>query len=146
MSRKSKSGVMAVLVVAMIVFLLWRWRAHESAPTSEKPATTETMERTKAASDQGKPSNTPPDSAATLPPPPTQKPSPELRKTFETLNHNEIVFYGRALDQFGEHVPAAGVEGMVLVNTGSRGGQMRRQTTTDAQVYFQFGGIKGQDL
>jgi hypothetical protein len=85
--------------------------------------------------------NTPP---AT--PPPTQKPSPELGRTFETLNHNEIVFYGRAVDQFGEPVPAADVEGAVLVNTGSRGGQMRRQTTTDAQGYFQFGGFKGQDL
>lgn len=80
------------------------------------------------------------------PPPPTQKPSPELRKTFETLNHNEIVFYGRAVDQFGEPVPAADVEGVVLVNTGSRGGQMQRRTTTDAQGYFQFGGFKGQDL
>lgn len=79
-------------------------------------------------------------------PPPTQKPSAELRRTFETLNHNEIEFYGRAVDQFGEPVPAAEVEGVVIVNTGTQGGGMHRKTTTDAQGYFQFNGFKGQDL
>lgn len=65
---------------------------------------------------------------------------------FEILNHNPIEFYGRAVDQSGDPVPWAAVRGTVLINTGTRGGQMRTQTTTDAQGYFQFTGLKGQDL
>ena len=145
MSANSKSIAIIALIVAIVAVLVWRWRAHESVLTTEKPATAAATERPKAANDEDTPGNTPPGSPAT-PAPPTQKPSPELRRTFETLNHNEIQFYGRAVDQFGEPVAAADVEGAVLVNTGSRGGQMRRQTTTDAQGYFQFGGFKGQDL
>ena len=140
MSKKSKSIAIAALIVAIVVVVLWQWRAHESVPATERTTVAETAEQPKAANDQGMPSNSPPT------PPPTQKPSPELRRTFETLNHNEIEFYGRAVDQFGEPVSAADVEGVVLVNTGTRGGQMRRQTTTDAQGYFQFDGFKGQDL
>jgi len=83
---------------------------------------------------------------AAAPPPPTQKPSLELQRTVETLNHNEIEFFGRAVDQFGVPVAAAKVEGVVIVNTGSRAGEMRRETMTDAQGDFKFGGFKGQDL
>ena len=117
--------------------MFWWWRVRRPEPLAEKPVPA-----------QSAPQAVPEEiaAAAVTNTPPTQKPSPELRKTFETLNHNEIVFYGRTVDQFGEPVPTADVEGVVLVNTGSRGGQMRRQTTTDAQGYFQFGGFKGQDL
>ena len=80
------------------------------------------------------------------PPPPTQKPSPELLRTFEKLNHNPIEFYGRAVDQFGEPVAGAEVRGTVLVNTGTHGGEMEVQTTTNAQGSFEFHGLKGQDL
>jgi hypothetical protein len=145
MSPTRRFTVIIFLAIAGALILFWRWHVHHQkalaevhAPTQSAPqdVTTETTHATTA--------NTTPTTSPL--PPPTQKPSLELRKTFETLNHNEIVFYGRAVDQFGEPVPAADVEGIVLVNTGSRGGQVRRQTATDAQGYFQFGGLKGQDL
>jgi hypothetical protein len=140
MNSKRRFGLIIFVVMAGALLLFWRLRRPESL--AEKPvpaqAAPQAMPEEPAAAT---PTNTPPTT-----PPPTQKPNSELRRTFETLNHNEIQFYGRAVDQFGDPVPAADVEGMVLVNTGSRGGQMRRHTTTDAQGYFQFGGFKGQDL
>lgn len=144
MSTRQRSAVIVLVVLAGVLLLFWWWRVRRPAPVAEKPAPVQSAPQDapkEAASATA--TNTPPPSR---PPPPTQKPIPELRKTFETLNHNEIEFYGRAVDQFGEPVPAANVEGAVLVNTGSRGGQMNRQTTTDAQGYFQFSGFKGQDL
>lgn len=144
MNPRRRFALIILVVVAGALLLFWWWRLRRPEPLAEKPvpaqAAPQAVPEEAAAATA---TNTPP---ATPPPPPTQKPSPELRRTFETLNHNEIQFYGRAVDQFGEPVPAADVEGAVLVNTGSRGGQMRRQTTTDAQGYFQFGGFKGQDL
>lgn len=146
MSTKSRTIAIAAIPVTLAAVLLWLRRPSESVPTTGRPTSAVTAERPTVAIDQGAPSKPPLDSHSTPPTSPTQKPSPELRKTIETLNHNEIEFYGRAVDQFGEPVSAADVEGVVLVNTGSRGGQMRRQTMTDAQGYFQFGGFKGQDL
>ena len=142
MSSKKQSALI-VVVLACIIVLLWWWRVRPDS-VAEKPAPVQSApqdvpEGTAAA----RVTKTPP---ATPSPSPTEKPNSELRRAFETLNHNEIEFYGRAVDQFGGPVPTAAVEGVVLVNTGIRGGQMRRQTTTDAQGYFQFGGFKGQDL
>jgi hypothetical protein len=136
----------ALIIIALVgsLLLLWWWHLDRPAPSAEPPAPAQPapqdVPQANTITTATKP--LPP----TPPPPQTQKPSPELRKTFETLNHNEIEFYGRSMDQFGQPVPGADVEGVVLVNTGSRGGQMRRQTRTDAQGYFQFGGFIGQDL
>ncbi len=149
MSPKQRS-VVVIIVLALAVALLWWWRgrSHLPAAGTEKPVANEPA----ASSTPAGVPNTASSSSANEPaaksvaPPPTQKPSPQLWRTLETLNHNEIEFYGRAMDQFGKGVPAAAVEGVVIVNTGTRGGEMLRKTATDAQGYFQFGGFKGQDL
>jgi hypothetical protein len=83
---------------------------------------------------------------ASAQPSPSQQPGPEARRMFVTLNHNPVQFFGRALDQFGESVAGAEVRGTLLINTGTSGGQQKAQTTTDGQGYFQFTGLKGQDL
>jgi hypothetical protein len=76
----------------------------------------------------------------------TQKPSSELKRTFEALNHNPIEFYGRALDQHGEPVNGAEVTGSVLYNTGVKSGRKVASTITDAGGYFRFSGLEGQTL
>ena len=143
MSTKQKSVVVVLVILAGVIALLWWWRVREQAAVADKSTAPAAPVSTQNAAN-------PTASSAPAPaqpePPPTQKPSPELRRTFETLNHNEIEFYGRAVDQFGEPVVAAEVKGVVIVNTGTRGGEMHRQTTTDAQGYFKFSGFKGQDL
>lgn len=78
--------------------------------------------------------------------PPPQKPSQRLLETFKTLNDNPIEFYGRAVDQYGEPVASAEVEGSVMVNTGTTGGVRKARTNTDGQGYFSFTGLQGQDL
>lgn len=73
-------------------------------------------------------------------------PRRQLQRVFAVLNHNPINFYGRALDQFGDPVDAAEVQGSVMYNTGARSGVTRAHTITDAQGYFQFTDLMGQDL
>jgi hypothetical protein len=143
MSTKQRVTVIVVVILVGVVALLWWWRmpSHTAvAVKSKEPAVAVSSLNVSNPAPANAPVPAQPE------PPSTQKPSPELRRTLETLNHNDIEFYGRALDQFGEPVPAAEVKGVVIVNTGTRGGEMRRQTTTDGQGYFQFGGFKGQDL
>lgn len=144
MSSQRRSAVIVLVVLAGALILFWWWRVSRHASAAEKPAPAQPAPQDVSKATAAATATNPP--PPTPPPPPTQKPSPELRRTFETLNHNEIEFYGRVVDQFGEPVPAAEVKGVVIVNTGTRGGEMRRQTTTDGQGYFQFGGFKGQDL
>lgn len=145
MTTKKRIGVGVILFVALVVVLLW-WRSR-SAPvaTNERnrqgtltTQPTANAETKKDASDAA----SPPVIAA----PPTQKPSPELKRTFQTLNHNPIEFYGRALDQFGGPVAGAEVSGVVLYNTGTKAGEKENKTTTDAEGYFQFTNLEGQDL
>ena len=148
MSPKRRSVVVLVVVLTGVIALLWWWRMRGHAPVADKPTEAASTAPVAPVSAQNTASNPPTNTPgpAQPVPPPTQKPSVELGRAFETLNHNEIEFYGRAVDQFGEPVPAADVDGVVIVNTGTQGGEMRRKATTDTQGYFQFGGFKGQDL
>jgi len=131
MSTKKKIlAVVALLIIAGVAFLLWRRSQPATASKAQPPA----------ASNASAGATTPPS------PPPTQNPRLGLNRVFQTLNHNPIKFYGRAVDQYGDPVPAAEVMGMVLFNTGARVGEKPVTTTTDVQGYFQFTDIEGQDL
>ena len=146
MKVRNRSLVAAVVLgLAIAAFLYW-WRS--GAPILHEPPP-ESVLKPEPQTGQAAPAETSNATAAAPsepPPPPTQKPSPELRRTFETLNHNAIVFYGRAIDQFDEPVVGAEVRGTVLVNTGTKGGARKAQTTTDGQGYFQFSDLVGQDI
>jgi len=150
MNTRWKVASSLILLLAMIaVFVFWRRPAAKSSmpSASSSQAHASAPEAAPAPTDGPLPSAAP---ASTEPPlsaiPPNRKPSAELAWTIETLNHNPIEFYGRALDQFGDPVAGAEVRATVLVYTGTRGGEMKVQTTTDAAGYFQFSALRGQGL
>jgi len=62
------------------------------------------------------------------------------------LNHEEIEFYGHAVDQFGAPVEGSRVTGSVIYNTGLSSGVKKSTTVTDAQGNFTFTGLAGQSL
>jgi hypothetical protein len=143
---RNKLIAAVVLGLAIIAVLFW-WRFGTLSPTPVQTPSPQAAPRTEPQPGQGNAEASNSAAKLTEPTPPlTQKPSPELRRTFETLNHNAIVFYGRAVDQFGEPVVGADVRGTVLVNTGTRGGSRKAKTTTDGLGYFQFGDLVGQDI
>ncbi|MDI1248187.1 MAG: carboxypeptidase-like regulatory domain-containing protein [Lacunisphaera sp.] len=140
-TSSSRWILVATLAVLLALLALWLLRSTASK-SSQQPDTA----LPPATAEPGK--VTPPsEPAVSLPEaPPTQKPSKRLLQNFKTLNHNPIEFYGRAVDQFGEPVTAAAVEASVMVNTGTTGGVRKSRTSTDAQGYFSFTDLAGQDL
>lgn len=135
--------VLLVLAAAFVALLLWwharsaRRMADQARPTQSPPAAPQASGV--AASNEHRAPQTEQTS-------PSQKRNWDSRRIFETLNHNPIEFYGRALDQFGEPVAGAEVRGNLIYNTGSRAGEKPTKTITNAQGYFQFGGLEGQSL
>lgn len=140
-------GVVALVAAVGVLFLLRRSPPH-TAPTTrsssaQEPAASAGTSKSAAHASTGTTQSGPSTPAQ---PSATQKPSPELKRTFEALNHNPIEFYGRALDQFGEPVVGADVTGSVLYNTGIKSGRSVASTTTDVGGYFRFSELAGQTL
>ena len=148
-TRRKVLILVAVPVVLIAVYWLWR---RQTTPTPGQQTVASTQAATSSVAskpERATTSDAQPSSASTSqqpPIPPTQKPSPALKRTLETLNHNPIEFYGCALDQLGEPVAGANVSGTVLYNTGTQSGVNKVATTTDAQGNFQFTGLMGQDI
>lgn len=130
--------------LAVLIAALWSWRQlTPKMPMPQSQAGTDPMVQQAATSgEQSSDASTPSQPTISH----THKPSPELKRAFEAINHNPIEFYGRAIDQFGEPVTGAVVTGSVLYNTGTKSGQTMISTTTDASGYFQFSGLEGQSL
>lgn len=152
MTEKRPSSIITIIVVtvilavlvAVVLFLLRR--SQSALVATNTPIGPSTVAAQPPVGDGAKTKT--PDATAPRPPPtpPTQKPSPESKRTLRTLNHNPIEFYGRAVDQYGEPVAGAEVSGVVLYNTGTKAGEKKAKTTTDAQGYFCFADLEGQDL
>jgi hypothetical protein len=80
------------------------------------------------------------------PMPPMKDKGEQMKEGLAKLNDNEVVFYGRVIDQFGSPVPDATVSGIVQVNNGTRVGTDRMSTTTDGNGLFTISGYKGKNL
>lgn len=147
MSTKKNRNIIAIIILAaaFLSLLVW-WRSRPTPYSVEQAGPAQSSPIVTGQGGQSAVVNADQLAPQAAQPSPTQKPSPELRRAFETLNHNPVEFYGRAIDQFGEPVAGAEVRGTLLVNTGTSGGQKKAQTTTDAQGYFQFTELTGQDL
>ena len=72
--------------------------------------------------------------------------SDQMKKTISTLNDQQIVFYGRAIDQYGEPVADAEVHASVIVYTPTKGGVEKYQTKTNLEGKFQFSGFSGESM
>ena len=70
----------------------------------------------------------------------------QMKEGLAALNDEEVVFYGRVVDQFDAPVANATVAGSVQVNNGTRVGVDRFSLTTDANGMFTINGYKGKTL
>lgn len=124
-----------VLLAGCLIFWMWRGGTWSVPAANSWDSRNDKRERSIS-----------PQSRSSLFTAETLSPRRQWKHVFEILNHNPIEFYGRAIDQFGEPVGAADVQGSVLYNTGVKSGVSRAQTITDAQGNFQFTNLVGQDL
>jgi hypothetical protein len=139
MSFRRMASALALIAFLIGCFIFWIWRVR--APTTPDPAFPE------AGNDSQRAKKISPERASlSLSALQALDPRQRLKHVFEVLNHNPIEFYGRAVDQFGEPIGAAEVQGSVLYNTGVRSGVTGARTITDMQGNFQFTDLMGQDL
>ena len=70
----------------------------------------------------------------------------EMKEELAAFNDEDIVLYGRVIDQFGAPIADATVTGSIQVNNGARVGTDRVSLTTDANGTFTVSGYKGKTL
>jgi hypothetical protein len=80
-----------------------------------------------------------------LPPPPENK-EQQMRQGLAELNNEDIVLYGRVVDQYSSPVPGAAINGTIQVNDGTRVGADKISMVTDANGIFTVSGYKGKAL
>jgi hypothetical protein len=78
--------------------------------------------------------------------PPTQTKDQRRLEGLANLNDEEIVLYGRVIDQSGSPVSDANVAGTIQVNNGIREGSDKISLSTDANGLFTITGYKGKGL
>ncbi len=69
-----------------------------------------------------------------------------MKEGLAEFNDEDVVLYGKVIDQFGSPVANATVTGSVQVNNGSRVGADKIALTTDANGMFTVSGYKGKAL
>jgi hypothetical protein len=70
----------------------------------------------------------------------------QMREGLRALNDEEIIFFGKVLDQFDAPIANAKVDANVRVNNGTRVGEDRFSLTTDSTGLFKITNYKGKDL
>jgi len=69
-----------------------------------------------------------------------------MGKLLGGLNHKDIEFYGKAVDQAGTPLADVAVYASVLYNTGLTSGMDKSETKSDARGLFSISGMKGRTL
>lgn len=131
--------VVVVLAVATVVAL---WFLQKSAQQTSTPLVQGAPASHSAASTTAA-------SASPSPKPDDAKLKPKnelMREALSQLNHKDIEFYGKVVDQNGSPIAGAEVNGQVIYNSGFASGVSKPKTVTDANGLFLFKGMKGRTL
>jgi hypothetical protein len=83
---------------------------------------------------------------SSTPPPASETKSERIKEGLAHLNDEDIVLYGKVVDQFGAPVSDAAVTGSIQINNGVRVGSDRVSTATDGNGLFNITGYKGRAL
>lgn len=138
--KRHRVIVVLMLVIAAMLAVLWFWQKSEQ-PSPTPFAQTMPTPLPAASTTAPVPSPTSEPDYAKL------KPKKELmREALSLLNHKDIEFYGKVVDQSGAPLGGAEVNGQVIYNSGVTSGVTKPKTVTDAGGLFSFKGMKGRTL
>jgi len=84
--------------------------------------------------------------SAPVPTTPSQSKEQQMRTGLAELNDEDVVLYGRVIDQFGSPVVGAAIKGSIQVNNGTRVGADKISLVTDGNGFFTVSGYKGKAL
>ena len=137
MKRHRIIAFVALLIATILAVLWFFWRSDQfsQTPTAQPALSSDATTAT-------------PIAGSTLGKDYTKlKPKNELiRDALSSLNHKDIEFYGKVVDQNGVPITGAEVNGQVIYNSGFASGVSKPKTVTDANGLFLFKGIKGRTL
>jgi hypothetical protein len=128
-----------LLLILAFVFVWWRSRPVKSSELQATPPT---------AAVSPSPAPKPGEQAASTPATNAATPSKleKMSRLLGDLNHKDIEFYGKVVDQAGTPLPDVAVYVSVLYNTGLTSGMVKRETKTDTQGLFSISGMTGRTL
>jgi hypothetical protein len=153
--RRSIFGFVTVCAV-FIALLVWFGRKplETSGPTGDElngsPGATASVS-TKARQQAIAPthSNSPVTTATSSRPPPIElfkNKADQMKEGLAEFNDEDVVLFGKVIDQFGASVTDATVVGSIQVNNGTRIGSDKISITTDSNGMFTVSGYKGKAL
>ncbi|HEU5071603.1 MAG TPA: carboxypeptidase-like regulatory domain-containing protein [Verrucomicrobiae bacterium] len=146
-----------VICIALMVIIVWFGRKPDqaslpavgetNAASSPKAAHAETAPTHQS----GSPLQTNRAVAASVPnAPPTAVPpktkGEQMKEALAAFNDEDVVLYGRVIDQFSNAVANATITGSIQVNNGTRVGADKITLLTDANGFFTISGYQGKAL
>lgn len=138
--KKGRGFILVLLLLSLVLLFFLRRSRQSKTPESHTWTPTTAM------------SPSPPhkDGAETRPASPDTVATPSKRKQMSNLlgglNHKDIEFYGKVVDQAGTPLPNVAVYASVLYNTGLTSGMEKSETETDARGLFSISGMNGRTL
>jgi hypothetical protein len=154
MTRKQKSIFISAIGLPLLVVFVWlsgnysqSQRRDDKEPAISTLSSNKTASQIITAATKTMISNSPPAIANAISNTfAEQERQNKLREGLSVLNDQRIVLFGKVVDQFGAPVANATVFGNILVYNGSKEGEEKLQTMTDAYGYFNISGYKGERL
>lgn len=156
---KIRRSVFLLVAIAVAVIALIVWLGEKTADTP-LPLITETNDAAAAMQRAAEPSHRKPSSipsanlstgqvsalASTSAAPQIQWKDRRMREGLAMLNDEQVVLYGRVVDQFDSPVAGAKVAGSIQVNSGARVGTDIISLNTDADGLFTVSGYTGKAI
>ncbi|WP_404424431.1 hypothetical protein [Nibricoccus sp. IMCC34717] len=133
--------ILIIVLALVLTWLVWRWR-HSAVPAEYRP--------TPAKAEPSSSTGTPPLGPHALPAPASIQSPPTkgslIRDALLAVNHKELWFYGKVVDQNGTPLAGVAVGGSYIYNTLVQAGTGFAETTTNGEGLFAFSGIYGRTL
>jgi len=147
---KTRSYLIGVSIILVLGGAIWWFPVNHSGTVREKATTAK-------ARLNGEPGAAPAQSPPSPNVPSPAPAKPTLQDALERLavfkagwdeeNNKSLEFYGKVIDQDGQPVVGARIQGNVMTTIGFRGtNEMPHVTSTDSQGNFEFRGLHGQSL
>ncbi len=145
------------LVALLMVLLIWfvKKPAEMPLPTAAatnampSPTAEEAIKPNQRGASPARRTNvlTPPAVASpNVPAPLTQTKAAQMKEGLATLNDENVVLYGKVIDQFDSPVANANITGSIQINNGTQVGTRRISINTDVNGSFKIDGYKGKAL
>src|SRR5438093_1194185 len=124
--RRRRLVIAVIFAVMLVAYAIWCWMQPTQTPNQATATGTELKTRDPAKA---------PDAASSVTPlPKLDRPIEPKRdivqRVLQNLNHKNIEFYGRVLDQNDQPVSGVNVYASVIYNTGMTAGTARKETIT----------------